>query len=81
VLDVPQLGAWGDALDIHWVSRNVRKIFERTGLHRPGEGKLHLIQHSVASRLLQEKVDLETVRKILGHSLLSTIALYIHSTS
>jgi integrase len=71
----------GTPLDIHRVSRNVRKIFERAGLYRPGEGTLHLIRHSVASRLLQEKVDLETVREILGHSLLSTTALYIHSTS
>ena len=48
---------------------------------KPGQGTLHLIRHSVASRLLQEKVDLETVREIMGHSLLSTTALYIHSTS
>jgi site-specific recombinase XerD len=48
---------------------------------RAGEGTLHLIRHSVATQLLQERVDLETVREILGHSLLSTTALYIHSTS
>ena len=40
---------------------------------------LHI--NSVASRLLQEKVDLETVREILGHSLLSTTAAYLHSTN
>ncbi len=71
----------GKPLDIHRVSRNVRKVFERADLYHPGSGTLHLIRHSVASRLLQEKVDLETVREILGHSLLSTTALYIHSTS
>ena len=71
----------GTPLDLHRVSRNVRRVFESSGLYRPGEGTLHLIRHSVASRLLQEKVDLETVREILGHSLLSTTALYIHSTN
>jgi integrase len=71
----------GTPLDIHRVSRNVRRIFERAGLYRPGDGTLHLIRHSVATQLLQAKVDLETVREILGHSLLSTTALYIHSTN
>jgi integrase/recombinase XerD len=71
----------GTPLDLHRVCRNVRKVFERARLYQPGHGTLHLIRHSVASRLLQEKVDLETVREILGHSLLSTTALYIHSTN
>ncbi len=71
----------GTSLDISRVSRNVRKAFELAGLYAPGQGTMHLLRHSVASRLLQEKVDLETVRDILGHSLLSTTAAYLHSTS
>jgi integrase len=73
--------ARGTPLDAHRVCRNVRKVFQSAGLYRPGQGTLHLIRHSVATRLLQEGVDLETVREILGHSLLSTTALYIHSTN
>ncbi len=71
----------GTTLDISRVSRNVRKVFERAGLYQRGQGTMHLLRHTVASRLLQEKVDLETVREILGHSLLSTTAAYLHSTS
>jgi hypothetical protein len=71
----------GTPLDIHRVSRNVRKIFGRAGLYQRGQGTVHLIRHSVASRLCQEKMEFETLGEILGHSLVSTNALYIHTTN
>ncbi len=62
------------------VSRAVRRVFEDAGLYEPQNAVLHLIRHTVATRLLTGGVDLETTRDVLGHADVSTTALYLHSS-
>jgi integrase len=62
------------------VSRAVRRVFEDAGLYESQNAMLHLIRHTVATRLLTGGVDLETTRDVLGHADVSTTALYLHSS-
>jgi site-specific recombinase XerD len=62
-----------------WVSplKAIRDAFEAAGIYE--KGKLtHVIRHSVATRMLQQGVDLETVRDVLGHADVTTTARYLH---
>lgn len=56
---------WGSPL------KAIREAFENAGIYE--KGKLtHAIRHTVATRMLQQGVDLETVRDVLGHADVTT---------
>lgn len=60
--------------------RETKRSF-KTGCRRAGiEGlRFHDLRHTFASRLVQNHVDVGTVRKLLGHSTLLITQRYIHS--
>ena len=63
--------------------RGVQKLFERicvkAGLSRPGLS-VHKLRHTCLTLLLQEGVDLVTLKEIAGHEHLSTTEIYLHVT-
>ena len=67
-------------MDVNNVSRAMRKVFESADLYEPQNAVLHLIRHTVATRLISNGVDLETARDILGHADVSTTAGYLHTS-
>ena len=62
------------------VCRELQKIWMKAGLYKRGVPTLHHLRHNAASQMLNSGASIETVRQILGHSAITTTALYLHSS-
>lgn len=53
------------------------KLFIQTLGYKPQDESTHIFRHTYASRLLKDKIDLESIRKLLGHADIKTTLYYI----
>lgn len=57
----------------------VSKIFMQSGIYRKGL-TIHSLRHSYAESLRKNKVDMNTIKALLGHSSLETTEAYLHTS-
>jgi len=58
---------------LSWV---MRQALKRTGIQK--EVNLHSLRHSYATHLLEEGVNIVTVKELLGHAHITTTMIYLH---
>lgn len=70
------LNARGGALSLRSVDRLFRGYADAVGFER--EATPHSLRHAIATHWLERGMDLKTIQVLLGHSNLSTTAIYAH---
>src|SRR5690606_13028275 len=66
----------GIKLNSEFISKQFKKAVIKAGLNP--KIHFHTLRHSFASALVQRKVDIYTVQKLLGHSKIQTTQIYSH---
>jgi integrase/recombinase XerD len=64
-------------ISIVWIEEVLRKEVKKMGIEK--QITPHVLRHSFASNLLERGVDLFRVQKLLGHELLETTSIYLHT--
>jgi site-specific recombinase XerD len=72
-LFVRHRGLRGRPMRVHDVRNAMRMAFARAGIRT---GKIHILRHTLATRLHSTGVDLKKVADLLGHKSLDTTARY-----
>ena len=70
------LNQYGKRLGSNSMSDRLQNLKEKSGIDK--EGGLHTLRHSIATHLLQSGMELEKIKRFLGHSSLESTQIYTH---
>ncbi len=68
----------GDPLNAEYVDRVVKR--ELSGYGITGRKSPHVLRHTLATDLLGEGADLNSIKELLGHSSLAATQVYTHNS-
>lgn len=68
--------ATGSALSKRAIQYIFRETLQKTNIQKPAN--VHTLRHSYATHLLEEGVDILTIRDLLGHEDITTTMKYLH---
>ena len=57
--------SWGEPLDRTHIYQALERLYKKAGINKKG---VHILRHTLARRLVDDNVNLETIRDILGHT-------------
>jgi integrase/recombinase XerD len=57
--------SWGEQLDRTHIYQALERLYKKSGISKKG---VHILRHTLARRLVDKNVNLETIRDILGHT-------------
>lgn len=58
------------------VQQSFHLAVKKAGIHK--DVRVHSLRHSYATHLLEEGVDIVTIKELLGHSSIATTMIYLH---
>ena len=64
----------GDRLESSGIQEQIKRLKKASGIHVSP----HMLRHTFATEALRNGADLETIRRIMGHSTLSVTQVYLH---
>lgn len=67
----------GKPMNSRSIQHSVRMAYKNAGLAHK-ERKVHALRHSFATHLLDNGVDIFTIKELLGHSKIETTMVYLH---
>jgi site-specific recombinase XerD len=74
----PSAKEWGQPLDESGVQKAFRAALQESGINKAAS--VHTLRHSWATHLLEAGVNLRLIQAWLGHTSLTTTAIYTHLT-
>lgn len=69
----------GDSLGHSAVQQSFRLAMQKAGINK--DACVHTLRHSFATHLLEQGVDIVTIKEQLGHAHIQTTMIYLHSLS
>lgn len=70
------LSTRGNAITSNCINNRIKYLADQSGINK--RVYVHLLRHSIATHLLQEGMEIETISQFLGHNTLEATQIYAH---